>query len=1064
MMETIRKRAGSNEQELQLKRGLGSVRSVRTAGNLFMIFLMIFQFFSFDTFSQRRMEFLTRGLVAVKSSEQVFLSWRLFAADTGNIEFNIYRNGTPITQTPVSGISNLIDSGGTTGNIYYLETLRNGERSEISTPVTVWENNFITIPLRTPDGYTPNDASVADLNGDGEYEIIIKMERTTHDNAHSGYTDPVFLHAYNMNGTFLWSINLGINIRGGAHYTQFMVYDLNGDGKAEVACKTAPGTTDGTGTFLSNGPAATDDDAADYRNAGGFILSGPEYLTVFEGMTGKELSTVDYIPLRAEPYPLYTWGDTDGNRVDRFLACVAYYDTIPSLVMCRGYYDRTTLTAWDFINGQLVKRWAFDTEDDQAALKQYEEQGAHSIAVGDVDYDGKDEIIYGAMAFDDDGTPLYNTRFNHGDATHLGDLIPSRPGLEFYMPSETAGRVHDGVTNPAVHARDAATGEILLSVMARGDIGRAMTADITADHPGNEFWASGLSVYNSNGDIISNLLPPINFAAWWDGDLLREMLDGNKVSKWGVTEPLLVADGCTSNNGTKSTPALSGDILGDWREEVIFRTTDNQSLRIYTTTIPTPYGIYTLLQDPVYRQALVWQNVAYNQPPHPGFFIGHDMQTPPVPDIKVMEADSSPVINIRSPKEGYELNLGLDLNVIVRAVSLADTNQTIILYDNDSIILDTLLFPPYMAFIPDLKTGEHTLKASAFDKNGNLMISGPVTFSVDEGHPHIAITSPVNNSIFQLDDTITVTAKAFDTDGSIDSVAFFINKVWFASVSESPYTIKIANPEIGIYEMTAIAYDNTSKETVSEAVRSEVGSICIMQENETGFCGFANGIGYIESNHPGHTGSGFANTDNVQGVQIVWALNIPETGDYKLIWKYAATSVRPGILYINDTLIGNVGFGNTGEWTNWDEAAMTAVNITAGLKKIALEAAGSSGLPNIDYLEVISLTSGESVASADCDSLPSVSAIDAAKINEYQNMFDLFPVPAGNHIEIKLIDQTENIDNLSIYRIDGSKVMTLNSINMNRTRIEIPGLKNGIYLIQLNTNYNSYTGKFNIIK
>jgi rhamnogalacturonan endolyase len=1060
-METISKKIKSIEEKMQMRRRLYARRKIT---KLITIILFAGLFFSIKSFGQKKMEFLTRGLVAVKSQDYVFVSWRIFVTDTADVKFNLYRNDTLVNQAPVAGISNLVDSGGTTNSIYYLVTLRNDTISEISTPVTVWKNNYLSLALQTPSGYTPNDASIADLDGDGEYEIIIKMEGSTRDNSQSGYTDPVYLQAYRMNGTFLWSINLGINIRGGAHYTQFMVYDLDGNGKAEVACKTAPGTADGTGAYLSDGPAAADDDAADYRNTSGYILSGPEYLTVFDGMTGKELSTVEYIPLRASPYALSTWGDTYGNRVDRFLACVAYFDTIPSLVMCRGYYDRTTLTAWDFRNDQLAKRWVFDTEDDQVNLRQYEEQGAHSIAVGDVDYDGKDEIMYGAMAFDDDGTPLYNTNFNHGDATHLGDLIPEHPGLEFYMPSETAGRVHDGVTNPAVHVRDAATGEIVWSMMGSGDVGRAMTADITADHPGNEFWASGLSVYNSTGDAISSTTPPINFAAWWDGDLLREMLDGNSISKWGVVEPLLVADGCTSNNGTKSTPALSGDILGDWREEVIFRTTDNQSLRIYTTTIPTQYGLYTLLQDPIYRQALVWQNVAYNQPPHPGFFIGHDMDTPPIPDIKVMEADSTPVINITSPVKDYEQYLGLDLNVIVHAIGISDTNQIIILYDNDSIVLDTIWSPPYMAAIPDLNSGEHTLKASAFDVHGNLISSNPITFSVDEGYPHVSITSPVNGSIFQPDDTITITAGAFDTDGSVDSVAFFINGSWIASFDESPYTFQIDNPEIGIHEITAVAYDNTLKETESEVVKAEVGSIHIIQENETGFCGFENGVGYIESNHPGHTGSGFANTENVLGVQIIWALNIPEAGDYKFIWKYAATSARPGILYINDTLIGTVSFGNTGEWTSWVEASINAGNITAGLKKITLEASNNEGLPNIDFMEVISLSSAESAVSGDCSLLPVVSSTEAVSLREKQNRFDLFPVPAGNYIEVRIADQEESIDNISIYKIDGTRVLTIGHVNLNRVRIEIPELQNGMYLMQLNTDLTNYIRKFNVIK
>lgn len=1014
-------------------------------------------------FAQRQMEYLNRGLVAVAMQDQVFLSWRIFATDTATVEFNLYRNDTLVNQVPVSGVSNYIDSSGSETGIYHLEIITNGLDKEFSLPVTVWKQNYLTVPLQTPAGYTPNDASVADLDGDGELEIILKMEGATRDNSQSGTTDPVYLHAYKMNGILMWSINLGINIRGGAHYTQFMVYDLDGDGRAELACKTAPGTKDGMGSFLSDGPAAGDDDGADFRNGSGYILDGPEYLSVFDGLTGIELSTVDYLPLRSDPYSLNTWGDSYGNRADRFLACVAYFDTVPSLVMCRGYYDRTTLTAWDFVDQQLVQRWAFDTETDQTMLRQFEGQGAHSISVGDVDMDGKDEIMYGAMAFDDDGTPLYNTRFGHGDATHMSDLIPDRPGKEFYMPHESAGYTHDGITNPGLSVRDAATGEIIWSIPSDGDIGRGLTADITANHPGNEFWAaSGLGVYNSSGTKISGSIPSINFAVWWDGDLLREMLDGNVISKWGSGN-ILVANGCTSNNGTKSNPALSGDILGDWREEVIWRTTDNQALRIYTTTIHTQYGIYTLLQDPQYRQALAWQNVAYNQPPHPGFFLGHGMETPPLPDIKVVDPNDSPVLHIISPRPGEVLQLGLDMNVIIYGAGISDDNPAVILYDNDTSILDTILAPPYMATLPGLVSGEHSLKASTFDKDGQLLWSKPVLFTVDEGDPHVTVTSPVNESIFLPGAAIPVAAEAYDTDGYIDSVVFYLNGVWLSTDTESPYMALIELPEIGINMIKAVAWDNLQQSTESTTVTIEVGAILTLQENERGFCGFRNGGGTIDSNHPGHTGEGFANTDNIAGVQLYWAVYIPLEGTYKFTWRYAAASARPGDLYINDSPIGIVDFGNTGEWTNWEEASQTAEGLSPGLKRITLEARGSSGLPNIDYLKLISLSSEFSAISRLCSGLSDPVRVDLQTIMEDEG-FILYPVPAKHQVNVCFDDPSEEINQVSVFGIDGRKVMHLGGMGTSILQIDIHGLDQGIYFMRLETSKGSYIRKFNVAR
>lgn len=583
---------------------------------------------------QRIKDNLDRGLIIIPSTEGNFISWRKFPSDIDKkIAYKIIKDGIALSEDFIFDVSNFVDPEGKPSSKYRVEFYADGKLEGTTGYATPWEQEYLEIPTLTPPNYKLNDASVGDLDGDGQLEVIVKLENRSKDNSQKGYTDPVKLHAYTLEGEWLWEIDLGINIRAGAHYTQFMVFDLDGDGKAEIACKTAPGTKDGSGNFLSSGPAAEDDDTADYRNGDGYILKGPEYLTVFNGETGKEVTTVYYNPPRhpdtenpSSNQLNSLWGDGYGNRVDRFLACVAFFDNKPSLVMCRGYYTRTVLAAWDFDGENLSQRWVFDSRN--SGLFFYSGQGAHSLSVGDVDNDGKDEIMYGAMAVDDNGEGLYTTYYKHGDATHLSDFLPERPGLEFYMPHESAGSLSNGLRIPGISLRDALTGEIIWQKEADGDIGRGMTADISAEYPGNEFWASsGLHLFSSSGEKISDVRPPVNFAIWWDGDLLREMLDKNEISKWtpsGMVN-ILTATDCESNNGTKATPALSGDILGDWREEVIWRAKDNQSLRIYSTTVPTETGIPSLLFDPQYRLALVWQNVAYNQPPHPGFFIGHGM-------------------------------------------------------------------------------------------------------------------------------------------------------------------------------------------------------------------------------------------------------------------------------------------------------------------------------------------------------------------------------------------------------------------------------------------------------
>ncbi|KLU58338.1 rhamnogalacturonate lyase [Paenibacillus sp. VT-400] len=579
----------------------------------------------------RQMEYLDRGVVAVKTGTGVFISWRLLGTEGSNVSFNVYRDGTKVNPTPITNSTNLQDASGTSSSKYTVRAVVSGTEQAASAAASVWGNNYLSVPLSvpaggtTPDGvaytYSANDASAGDLDGDGEYELIVKWDPSnSKDNSQSGYTGEVFIDAYKLNGTRLWRISLGKNIRAGAHYTQFMVYDLDGDGKAEVAMKTADGTKDGTGVVIG-------DASKDYRNSSGYVLSGPEFLTVFNGQTGKALSTVNYEPARGN---VSSWGDNYGNRVDRFLAAIAYLDgERPSLVMARGYYTRTVLVAYNWRNGQLTKQWTFDSNT--SGNSGYAGQGNHNLSVADVDGDGKDEIVYGAMAVDDNGKGLYTTGLHHGDAMHLSDLDPDRPGLEVFQ-------VHETPSNAGVEFRDAGTGQLIWGVKTTKDIGRGMAADIDPRYKGAEVWADG-SLYTAKGQKLGTTLPSsTNFGIWWDGDLLRELLDSNRIDKWNyannTTVNLLTASGVSSNNGTKSTPNLQADLFGDWREEVVWRTNDSSALRIYTTTAVTDKRIYTLMHDPVYRLGVAWQNVAYNQPPHTGFYLGEGMSTPPVPNIR----------------------------------------------------------------------------------------------------------------------------------------------------------------------------------------------------------------------------------------------------------------------------------------------------------------------------------------------------------------------------------------------------------------------------------------------
>jgi rhamnogalacturonan endolyase len=603
------------------------------------------------------MEYLTRGVVAVQAGQDsVFVSWRLLYSDKENVAFNVYRkaengkmvklNKKPLTEaTSVMDVSSLANGRYT----YQVKPTKGGEEGSYLLEEKEAGNPWLNIPLQTPERYTPNDISPGDLDGDGEYELVVHMTGVGHDNSQKGITDAPIFQAYKMDGTLLWSINLGKNIREGAHYTQFLVYDLDGDGRAEVVMKTADGTTDGKGKVIG-------DATADHRNEEGHVVRGPEFLTVFDGLTGAALTTTNYWPSRhptkENPTPdemKEIWGDGRANRSERYLACVAYLDgRHPSIVMCRGYYTRTTLAAYDWRDGKLTQRWTFDSDDNTPGNRDYRGQGNHNLSVGDVDGDGCDEIIYGAAVIDHNGKGLYSTGLGHADAMHFSDLDPSHPGLEVF-------NIQEKFSDAGLNFRDAKTGEILWRVASvkadesGGDKGegpgRGVSFNVDPRYTGNECWAFGAQMkgmWNAQGKKISETTPTTcNFAVWWDGDLLRELLDKNMVMKWDwkaeKVVPLMVANDCMSNNGTKSTPGLSADLFGDWREEVILRTTDNKSLRIFTTTIPTNHRFVTLMQDPIYRLGVAWQNVAYNQPPHPSFYIGDEMAKPMKPNLKIVK-------------------------------------------------------------------------------------------------------------------------------------------------------------------------------------------------------------------------------------------------------------------------------------------------------------------------------------------------------------------------------------------------------------------------------------------
>lgn len=726
-----------------------------------------------------QLERLDRGLVAAATADGMFLSWRLRGHEvTGHTgtglagpAFHVYRDGQRIAT--VTDSTNHLDRDGTAGSKYRVAAVVGDAEVDLSDEVSPWSGNHHDVPLRKPaDGVTPrgeaytysvNDVSVGDVDGDGQYEYVVKWDPSnSKDVSQVGYTGPVYIDTYEPDGTLLHRIDLGVNVRAGAHYVQFLVYDFDGDGRAELMFKTAPGTKvtryrpDGgvaseryitmprqdraagyshdddyrlsaagyyehlVGMFLGwhqhpevvagRWPATLEDafgipraysyplsdaDAralADYfvdvyapgrstrnnlRAFEGFIVDGPEYLTVFEGATGRELETIRYKPGRTDDG--LRWGDyamariEPGNRVDRFVATVAYLDgRRPSAVFARGYYTRSTLVAYHWNGRHLSEDWFVDsgwvpmsnpfndsphgrdgTDPEFATLTT---QGAHSLSVADVDADGRQEIVYGGATIDDDGSLLYSSfaplppgsadpgavvRLGHGDALHVTDIDPVRPGLEIYM-------VHEGGTfAPYGHTlRDARTGEVIFGDYTGRDTGRGMVGDVAPEVPGLEAWPAmppnaadlGIGLFSADGDLLAPTTPGTNMSIRWAADMTTQIVNGTAttvlqtptIDDWRRGR-LLSAEGTLANNGTKGNPALVADVLGDWREELLLRTADSTALRIYLSTEVTDRKLFTLMHDPQYRADVARQQTSYNQPAYPSFYLGSDVDWAKVP-------------------------------------------------------------------------------------------------------------------------------------------------------------------------------------------------------------------------------------------------------------------------------------------------------------------------------------------------------------------------------------------------------------------------------------------------
>ncbi len=560
--------------------------------------------------AQHRMdEKINRGMLAVQSGEgKVYLGWRLLKTDPPATAFNVYRSvagGAPmkLNPKPVAATTDFIDRQPVQGSprAYWVRPVVDGKELDPSEKGVLdasgGQRNYYT-SIKLQGRYTPQRIAAADLDGDGAYDFVIKQPSQGIDPAGKPNTTGLTykLEAYQSDGTFLWRKDLGPGIEPGIWYSPYVVYDFDGDGKAEVAVKTGP---------------------EDARDPDGRVRKGPEWVSILDGMTGAEIARADWPP--RDP----RFGDY--NRTNRNQMGIAYLDgKTPCLLVARGTYKLMVVDAYQFHGRKLERLWHWEGDDETPVIRS---QGAHGMHSADVDGDGRDEVVLGSCVLDDNGTCLWSAGLGHPDKCYVTDVDPTRPGLEIFYAVEPW---HDD--GQGVCLVDAKTGEMIWSLgKPTKHVGDGMVADIDPSVPGLECFATEDSKGGSSARyLLSAAGKPLGTGAdvpgcrnwvFWDGDLLRETIAGGGFGRGRPSGASIVKHkGPVLTSGIEGSIAMIADLLGDWREEVV--TALPGELRIYTTAIPAQDRRVTLVQDPVYRAEVAHRSMGYEQSPVPGYYLG----------------------------------------------------------------------------------------------------------------------------------------------------------------------------------------------------------------------------------------------------------------------------------------------------------------------------------------------------------------------------------------------------------------------------------------------------------